>query len=359
MTPHDLHTLQTDAEAGDVGAQFALAQALERMKRGPEARPWLERAAGAGHPLAQTLLGARILLGETTAETWRKGVDLIAAGHRAGVADATAMLAGLFAMGADTRARWSEALDLVQVAAERGSTRGRAQLRALGLEHGSTADAEDWAGLRAAVSLDRWSVAPPPEVLCDAPRIVAFRNFVSPAVCAWMIERARGRTKRALVYDAATGLGRVEQERSNSGFPLNVIEFDLMIALARARIAAATGAAPERMEAPQILNYQVGETFAPHFDFLDESLPGLAMDVARRGQRAMTFLIYLNDAFEGGETAFPDLGLSVRGRPGDAILFHNLDPAGRPDRRTRHAGLPPTRGEKWLFSQWIRDRAPG
>ena len=24
-----------------------------------------------------------------------------------------------------------------------------------------------------------------------------------------------------------------------------------------------------------------------------------------------------------------------------------------------HAGLPPTRGEKWIFSQWIRDRPPG
>ena len=84
----------------------------------------------------------------------------------------------------------------------------------------------------------------------------------------------------------------------------------------------------------------------------------LAKDIADRGQRTTTLLIYLNDDFEGGDTAFPELGLTFRGRTGDALLFHNLDAAGAPDLRTRHAGLPPTKGEKWLFSQWIRDHAP-
>ena len=44
-----------------------------------------------------------------------------------------------------------------------------------------------------------------------------------------------------------------------------------------------------------------------------------------------------------------------RGGRGDALVFFNLDEAGQPDPRTLHAGLAPTRGEKWLLSQWIRD----
>ena len=41
-------------------------------------------------------------------------------------------------------------------------------------------------------------------------------------------------------------------------------------------------------------------------------------------------------------------------------MFFNVDAAGQPDRRTLHAGLPPSAGEKWLLSQWFRDRgAPG
>ena len=74
-----------------------------------------------------------------------------------------------------------------------------------------------------------------------------------------------------------------------------------------------------------------------------------------RGQRTETFLIYLNDDYSGGETHFPELGLSHVGARGDALVFSNVDAAGKPDDATRHAGLPPTSGEKWLFSQWIRE----
>ena len=74
------------------------------------------------------------------------------------------------------------------------------------------------------------------------------------------------------------------------------------------------------------------------------------------GQRAVTALVYLNDGYEGGETDFPELGWKYRGRKGDALLFWNLTPQGEPEPRTLHAGLPPTSGEKWLYSKWIRQK---
>ena len=70
----------------------------------------------------------------------------------------------------------------------------------------------------------------------------------------------------------------------------------------------------------------------------------------------MTFLLYLNEGYKGGETAFPQLGWQYKGRTGDALFFYNATPDGAPDRRTLHAGTPTTRGEKYLFSQWIRFR---
>ena len=39
-------------------------------------------------------------------------------------------------------------------------------------------------------------------------------------------------------------------------------------------------------------------------------------------------------------------------------MFANVDLNGAPDRLTLHTGCSPTRGEKWLLSQWIRDRTP-
>jgi prolyl 4-hydroxylase len=65
-------------------------------------------------------------------------------------------------------------------------------------------------------------------------------------------------------------------------------------------------------------------------------------------------LVYLSDDYEGGETSFPHTGLSFRGRAGDALLFRNAGADGRPDPLSLHAGLPVTRGTKYLASRWIR-----
>lgn len=68
-------------------------------------------------------------------------------------------------------------------------------------------------------------------------------------------------------------------------------------------------------------------------------------------------IVWLNDGYEGGETLFQTPGLKVTGRRGDALLFRNTGPDGRPDRSAGHAGLPVTAGEKLIASRWIRERA--
>ena len=72
----------------------------------------------------------------------------------------------------------------------------------------------------------------------------------------------------------------------------------------------------------------------------------------------LTFLVYLNDDFQGGETEFLSTGLKVKGRKGDGLLFRNADESGQPDLNSRHAGLPPVSGIKFLASRWIRQRSP-
>jgi prolyl 4-hydroxylase len=132
---------------------------------------------------------------------------------------------------------------------------------------------------------------------------------------------------------------------------------DLVIEMIRARISAATRLPLPLFEPTQVLHYAPGQEFRPHFDFLDPANPAYGEEL-RRGQRVATYHIYLNDRFVGGETDFPEAGLRFRGRTGDAIFWANVGPDGRPDPLTRHAGLPPASGEKWILSQWIRGR-PG
>jgi hypothetical protein len=110
------------------------------------------------------------------------------------------------------------------------------------------------------------------------------------------------------------------------------------------------------MEGPTILRYAVGEQITNHFDFVNLGQPNYEDLIEQRGERIITFLLYLNDDYDGGETDFPKLELRHRGCRGEGLFFTNALPNGKPDFRMVHAGLPPTQGEKWIVSQFFRNR---
>lgn len=273
---------------------------------------------------------------------------------RSGDPDAVAFTAVTAALGAGEPQSWPTARRRLVRAAELGSDSAQGQLRVLA---GGEPEAGGWEALGASVDWSAW-LAPAPKVrVLTEPRVSASPGFLSAPACAWLIARAQGRVRQAKVFDPETGQSRVEAARDNSAFEIEFADVDLVVLAARARIAATVGTVVGALETPQVLHYAPGQKFERHYDFLDVEVPGYAADVARRGQRVATFLVYLNEGYAGGETDFPIVGLRHKGGTGDALMFANVDLAGVPDRRTLHAGLPPSTGEKWLFSQWIRDRA--
>jgi len=127
--------------------------------------------------------------------------------------------------------------------------------------------------------------------------------------------------------------------------------------LLQARMSAACGLAERCMEAPTVLHYAPGEEIRDHYDFVDPNISDdYPAEIARNGQRLVTFIVYLNDDYEGGETAFGKLGFQHKGTRGGGIYFVNALPDLSPDLRMVHAGKPTTRGEKWIVTQFIRDR---
>lgn len=269
------------------------------------------------------------------------------AAAEAGDGPAAARLAVLTGIGLGVPPDWRRAMELLGRAADLGFEPAREQIALLA---GSSADR--------AIDIAAWLNAPRPRVLSEGPAILAIDGFLSPEVCDWMIARAEALVEPALVYDHATGSGRRESVRTNTAAVFDLEKMDVVLALVRERIARAAGLPVPGLEWTQVLHYEVGQTFDWHVDWLDPATPGYAADLAARGQRIATLLVFLNDDFEGGETAFEAGGLRHRGRKGDALLWANTLPDGSIDRRTRHAGLPPTRGEKWVLSQWLRGRAP-
>ena len=258
---------------------------------------------------------------------------------------------------------WGAALDLARQAAHMGHSLAQSSLAALAgdwsmaerLLQGESVSA-DWDRLRSAVDIGAWLRAPGPKILSVAPRVALVEGIASPELCDWLIERARPNLEPAQVYDPGSGRHAHDSVRTNTERFFAHWERDLVFAFLRARFAAATELPVSMMEGPTILHYLPGQEFKPHHDYLNIDLPGYAKEVEMHGQRVLTLLLCLNDDYEGGETHFPALGRRFRGRKGNALFFWNVEPDGTIDPATLHAGLPPTRGEKWLLSQWIRSR---
>lgn len=316
--------------------------------------------AQAGDPAAQFALAQSLLRTGQTPEQFSRAVSLIESAAAAGHADAMEKQALFEAMAVARPQSWERAFDALQQAAERGSRSAQRQLLILS-DPSVDADVPDapsssfWADTRRRISLDELLRHGERRALSNAPRIRVIDGFATPAECGWLIERARDMLQAAVVLDVH-GQHVVDSERTNRSAYFQVADMDLVIEMIRARIAAATHVPVPLFEPPQLLHYSVGQEFKRHLDYLEPSNPNHHERLREGGQRIATFLIYLNEEFEGGETEFSQIGLRYRGRTGDAIFWANCDMEGRPDPMTLHAGLPPTAGEKWILSQWIRDR---
>lgn len=324
----------------------------------------LTARAESGDPDAQLKLARDLLSARDASQAdLFKAIALVDAASSSGNGDATAMRALFEAMGVSRPQSWERAFDTLQLAAEQGSKTARGQLLLLSTPDGSDLDALDnadsdfWAQRRKALSIERLLTHSQRQSLCNSPRIRVIEGFASPAECQWLIDRAKTMLKSALVFDLS-GRQVVDPGRTNKGTDFQLADMDLVIEVVRARIAAATHIPVPVFEPVQVLHYSVGQEFKRHHDFLEPGNPHHQEQLRSHGQRIATFLIYLNSDFQGGETEFSQIGLRYRGNTGDAIFWANCDMEGRPDPTTLHAGLPPTSGEKWILSQWIRDRAP-
>lgn len=185
---------------------------------------------------------------------------------------------------------------------------------------------------------------PPAETLSEDPRILRFAGALSEAERMHVAGVANPDLQPAVVVDPGSGRNVAHPIRNSFGTAIGPVQEDLVIAALNRRIAAITGTALDNGEPLQVLRYSPGQQYRLHSD----ALPGVT------NQRTVTAIAYLNDGFGGGETDFPAIGMRVRPRAGDLLVFHNTLPDGRMHPGARHAGLPVSRGVKWIATRWIR-----
>ena len=106
------------------------------------------------------------------------------------------------------------------------------------------------------------------------------------------------------------------------------------------------GKSAAKVEDLQVVCYAPGEYYKAHLD-----------EISGRGNkliRAWALLVYLNDDFEGGETYFESIGLSIKAETGKALLFPLLNEDLRTHRLSLHAGQPVSSGKKYACNIWLR-----
>ena len=297
-------------------AAVALAAEHEAAGRYDDAVNELARAAESGDVDATTELGKHLILGDLGPHLPHDGTRMLVDAVAAGSVEAALRLATLAALGTHVEQSWSRALGFLVFAAEKGSPAARGQLQLFARRR--LADTEppagEWRRLAEGVDFATW-ISPARSVsLHDDPAVRSFPEFTEDDVCSWLIERARGNLGRALVYDAAYGRDIADHMRTNSAAGFDLMTADLVQVVLQYRMAASVGLPIDNMEGPTVLHYEVGEEITNHYDFLNPRSPNYQDEISRRGERIITFLVYLNDDYGGGETAFPKLGISHKGK---------------------------------------------
>ncbi|XVE82005.1 hypothetical protein DITRI_Ditri15bG0112400 [Diplodiscus trichospermus] len=200
------------------------------------------------------------------------------------------------------------------------------------------------------------------------PRAFVYEGFLTDLECDHLISLAKSELKRSAVADSVSGESKLSEVRTSSGTFIPK-EKDPIIAGIEDKISTWTFLPKENGEDIQVLRYEHGQKYDPHFDYFVDKV-----NIARGGHRMATVLMYLTDVTKGGETVFPEAeeslhrktsvkdddlsdcankATAVKPRRGDALLFFSLFPNAVPDPSSLHAGCPVIEGEKWSATKWI------
>jgi hypothetical protein len=409
-----LDALRAAADTGTTEDAFRYALALVDAQRMAEALPWHQRAAEAGHPLAQIEVARMRLYGIVGAPAPQAACEWLLRAERGGHPAASELLMqialGGVALPRDGRinerlhravqADFAPALltaaihfgrkphpedqtlclQLLERAAASGSAIA-AMLLAERLAHGegceaqSDAAADLWAQLEAngherlpaftlpppapegpprQLAIEDALHPPPARVVSTQPRVAVIDRLFSADECRLLIASAQPYLHDSQTADPVTGVPHTLQVRTSSEACFDPLMESGALRVAQLRLAAAAGIDLPNAEQLTVLRYLPGQQYFPHRDYLPSGT--LRMDRAHAGNRARTAIIFLNAVEAGGATEFPVPGLRIEPLPGRAVIFDNLHPDGTPDPDSLHAGTPVEAGEKWLATLWIRQR---
>ncbi|KAL1564220.1 putative prolyl 4-hydroxylase 9 [Salvia divinorum] len=226
----------------------------------------------------------------------------------------------------------------------------------------------EFKGLRHGESGDESVETIPFQILSWKPRALYFPNFATAEQCQNIIKMAKVNLKPStLALRQGETADNTKEIRTSSGMFISAYEDKSgTLDQIEEKIARATIIPRKHGESFNVLRYEIGQRYQSHYDAFNPAEYG-----PQKSQRMASFLLYLSDVEEGGETMFPlengqnmdsnyDFGkcrgLKVKPRRGDGLLFYSLFPNGTIDPSSLHGSCLVIKGEKWVATKWIRDQ---
>lgn len=189
----------------------------------------------------------------------------------------------------------------------------------------------------------------------DKEEVYEYKNFLTNEECDMLINIAKNKLEESRVYSINNN--KIDKKHRDSqqcwikddesaiskkisDFVSKLVDFPI-----------------ENNEMLQIVKYNKGGFFNPHYDPLCVGKKEECLKInGESGPRYCTFIIYLNDDFEGGETCFIKKNKCLKPEKGKAVLFFNTDDNENLLVNSEHAGKPVTKGEKWICNKWVHFR---
>jgi len=169
------------------------------------------------------------------------------------------------------------------------------------------------------------------------PRI--FKNFITDEECEYIIQQA----KKGMEISTVTNDKNVDESVRKSETAWLKKE-DPVVRNVMEKCLTYTDRPLINCEQLQVLRYEPGGFYKPHQDAFENE----------KNMRMYTFILALNDDYEGGETIFPNLDKEYKLKKGDALFFDTLDNYELMTSKALHGGKPVKSGEKWICNLWVR-----
>jgi len=167
---------------------------------------------------------------------------------------------------------------------------------------------------------------------------IVFNDFVSSEERRYIMEKAKDKLQPSTV-----SMNRVVKSNVRQSETAWLSLDDPVIRKIVNRCLAMTDRSIDNCENLQVVRYEEGGFYRPHQDAMAD----------QDNKRMYTFIIALNDEYDGGATLFPNLGTAYKLTAGDVLFFHTLDNYGFMTSKALHGGMSVGNGEKWICNLWV------